>query len=98
MKLVWSREASERLAEIESHVAADKPDAEIRVIERIVERARSLREFPQLGRRVPELPASNLRELIEGNYRIVYRQRDQLIEIVTVFDGRRLFRGEEGKP
>jgi plasmid stabilization system protein ParE len=40
---------------------------------------------------VPELPGSALREVIEGNYRVVYRVREPMIEIVTVFEGHRQF-------
>jgi len=41
---------------------------------------------------VPEVGDESLREVIHGNYRIVYRVSDQAVEIVTVFHGARLFR------
>ncbi len=41
---------------------------------------------------VPEVGDEALREVIHGNYRIVYRLRLDLVEIVTVFHGARLFR------
>ena len=49
----------------------------------------SLREFPLKGRPVPELPASGLREVIAGKYRIVYRVRSEVVEIVAVIHGAR---------
>jgi plasmid stabilization system protein ParE len=36
----------------------------------------------------------HVRELIVGAYRIVYRYRHDTIEIVTIFDGTRLLRGD----
>jgi toxin ParE1/3/4 len=40
---------------------------------------------------VPERDDQAIRELLVGNYRIVYRLRDDTAEILTVFHGARLF-------
>ena len=45
-----------------------------------------------LFRSVPEVGDESLREVIHGNYRLVYRVRPELVEIVTVFHGAQLFR------
>jgi hypothetical protein len=37
------------------------------------------------------LPGSELRELIETPYRIVYRVREKTVEVATVFEGYRAF-------
>ena len=50
---------------------------------------------PDRGRRLPEIPGSGLRELLVGNYRIVYRRVSKAIEVLTVFEGHRLLRREE---
>ena len=41
---------------------------------------------------VPELGDESIREVVHGTYRIVYRLRDEVVEIATVFHGARLFR------
>ena len=41
------------------------------------------------------MPASGLRELVVGSYRIVYRRGSKVIEVLTVFEGHRLLRREE---
>ena len=47
---------------------------------------------PELGRIVPELELENIRELIEGNYRIIYRKSEkQIIEILTIHHSARDF-------
>jgi len=49
----------------------------------------------QAAERLPELPESGLRELLVGNYRIVYRRTPKTVEVLTVFDGHRLLREDE---
>lgn len=49
---------------------------------------------PLAGRRVPELARDDIREAFLRTYRIVYRLREKRAEILTVFEGHRLFPGE----
>ena len=90
MKVVWTEQAFLRLVEIEDFIARDNPQAADKIVAKFVERAEVLTKFPQVGRKVPEVPGSNLRELIEGNYRIVYRVRKEVVEIITVFEAHRM--------
>jgi plasmid stabilization system protein ParE len=64
------------------------------VVERIITVVGRLAENPRSGRMVPELGDESIREVIHGNYRIVYRLRHEAVEIATVFHGARLFRLE----
>jgi plasmid stabilization system protein ParE len=95
MKVLWTEQAFLRLAEIEEFIAADDEDAALRWVGRIIDRAKALAEFPEMGRRVPELPGSALRELIVGSYRIVYRLSDEAVEVLTVFEAHRLLPSED---
>jgi plasmid stabilization system protein ParE len=90
MKVVWSHRALQRLGEIEDFVAADSVEAAIRLTGELVDRADALSRFPEAGRALPELPKSGLRELVEGNYRIVYRIGFSAVEVVTVIEGHRM--------
>jgi toxin ParE1/3/4 len=47
--------------------------------------------FPLSGRVVPETRDPSLRETILGNYRIIYRVKSGLVEVLTVYHGARLF-------
>jgi toxin ParE1/3/4 len=49
-----------------------------------------LADFPNSGRVVPELKDPAIREIIFGNYRIVYRVKGDLVEVLTVYHGARL--------
>jgi plasmid stabilization system protein ParE len=90
VKVRWTEQALTRLADIEDFVAADDPAAAVALTTELVERGNSLARFPRRGRRVPELPESGLREIVEGQYRLVYRVRAGRVEILTVFEGHRL--------
>jgi toxin ParE1/3/4 len=50
-----------------------------------------LKDNPHSGRVVPDLGNESIREVIHGNYRIVYRLQREVAEIATVFHGARLF-------
>ncbi|MEN8151527.1 MAG: type II toxin-antitoxin system RelE/ParE family toxin [Planctomycetota bacterium] len=95
MRVLWTEQAFERLAEIEEYIAADDPGVGRRWTERLIERAEALADFPGMGRTVPELPGGSLRELIVGNYRVVYRARPDAIEVLTVFEAHRLLPEED---
>jgi addiction module RelE/StbE family toxin len=92
VKLVWTERAASDLEAIESYVACDDPAAAIALVDRLVERAGALRDHPRMGRVVPEVANPDIRELISGNYRLVYRIRGRTVEVLQVFEGHRLLR------
>jgi len=94
----WTEEALQRLADIEDFVAGSNPSAAIELVARLIERGESLARFPKRGRSVPEVPGSDLRELVIDNYRLVYRQRGARVEILTVFEAHRLLPAEDLPP
>ena len=91
MRLYWTENAKQDLLSIRRYIAADNPDAARQWIERLKKRARSALEAPFVGRKVPEFAREDIRELIEGNYRIVYKIFEDHLVILTVFEGHRLF-------
>lgn len=95
MKVIWSEQALVRLAEIQDFIARANPAAAEEFIRRIVERASVLAKFPEMGRAVPELSGTGIREIIEGRYRIVYRIQPKAIQVLTVFEGHRQFPSED---
>ena len=55
--------------------------------------------YPQIGRIVPEYQDPTIREVIVGNYRIVYRVRQELIGVLAVVHGgRELLKAVGGEP
>jgi plasmid stabilization system protein ParE len=47
-------------------------------------------QHPCLGKIVPVLETETIREIILGNYRIIYRIREEEVRVVTVHPGARL--------
>lgn len=91
MKLFWTETAKQDLQAIRRYIAADNPTAAKQWIERLRERARNALHSPLAGRKVPEFSRDDIRELIEGNYRIVYQVFEDRLVVLTVFEGHRLF-------
>jgi plasmid stabilization system protein ParE len=89
MTIVWSPLAIERLTEAAAFIAHNDRDAAERWISKAFERARQLAQSPESGRIVPELGRQDVREIIYGAYRIIYRRSADAIIILTVRHGRR---------
>jgi len=95
MNVFWMKEALEKLSEIEEFVAQDSPQRAKKFVSFLIERGESISQNPFIGRVVPEISNPNVRELISKQYRIDYRIKDELIEILTVFEGHRVLRIDE---
>lgn len=90
MKIIWTREALENIIEIENYISQDNPSKAIEFTDFLIDKCEYLIDNPEIGRIVPELSDSQIRELIVKNYRIVYLHIDEEIQILTVFEGHRL--------
>lgn len=95
MKLVWTHEALERLTGIENYISNDSPERAARFVDQLIAHAESLEDTPRAGRIVPEIAHPDIRELIFRKYRIVYRIKEDSIEVLTVFEGHMLLRINE---
>jgi len=84
MRIVWSPLAVDRVAEIAEYIAQDNPDAAARWVESTFAAVERLEAFPESARMVPEIQRKDFRELIHGNYRIIYRIEKGRISILTV--------------
>lgn len=98
MKVVWTEQAWRKLADIERFVALDSPGAAVALVDQLVALGESLESCPQRGRKVPEIDNQDIREIIAGNYRLIYRVAEEAVEILTVFERHQLLRleGQEG--
>ncbi len=84
MKVQWAPLALDRVAEIAAYISEDNPIAAEKWIHDVFVRVGQLRQFPQSGRPIPETRRKDIRELVWGNYRIIYRSDSRLISILTV--------------
>ena len=89
-RIIWAPQAIQDVEAIRAYVARDSGHYADLLVERIVAAVERLEENPRSGRVVPELDDESVREVIHGNYGIVYRVRHDVVEIATVFHGARL--------
>ena len=87
LKIKWSPRAASNLEEICDYIAKDSQYYAILFAKKIISIVKAIPQFPQSGRIVPEYGDDNLREKIYENYRIVYRLKGELIEIVAICHG-----------
>jgi plasmid stabilization system protein ParE len=91
MNIIWTPLASHRLEEIFDFIALDSKANAEKYIEDIISKIELLVDYPNLGRVVPELNIEYYREIIIGNYRIIYKTSQDNIFILTIRHSRRLF-------
>ena len=89
MRLFWTPGARESLRDATGYIRQYSPSAARQLRRRVLYRVDQLKRNPELGRMVPEYEVRSIRELIEGDYRIWYRLRDDQVEILAVLHGAR---------
>ena len=92
----WTDQAVDDLRAIRDFISRDSPKYGRLVAERLYDATARLEDFPRSGRIVPELDRNDLREIILGEYRIVYLVTPDAVILVTVFRSSRLFPRELG--
>lgn len=90
MKIIWSPLAIDRTTEIAEYIAQDNPTAATNWVETLFDKVQLLKSSPNSGRIVPETHRDDIRELIYGNYRIIYRIEKAKISVLTVRHGKQI--------
>ena len=90
MKIIWSPLAIERASEIAEYIAQDKPSAAEKWINTVFSKVEQLKSSPEIGRVVPEIRNDQFRDLIYGNYRIIYHIEKTQISILTIRHGKQI--------
>jgi len=88
-KVVWTGPALKDLEVIVRFIAMDSPRYAERFSKRLVQAPQALKDYPSLGRVVPEYELPNFRELIHGAYRIIYEIRQDTCYIEAVIHSSR---------
>ena len=84
MKVIWSPLAIDRASEIAEYISLDSPTAANKWIDNIFQNVLILETSPKMGRKVPEINRKEIREIIFGNYRIIYRIETFNLSILTI--------------
>jgi len=85
VQIRWTRQSIKDLLYIFEYISIDSKKYAKRQIVRIKARSQILKTNPRVGKLVLELTENDFRELIEGNYRIIYKVlNDKHVDILTV--------------
>jgi toxin ParE1/3/4 len=85
MKIEWTNQAENRVYDVAAYIALDSIIEAEKWIDKIFEYVQRLEIFPESGRYVPELAnRKDLRELVFGNYRIIYRVEEKITYILAI--------------
>lgn len=85
VQINWTFQAKDDLKSIAEYIGRDsKKYAKLQVL-RLRDRTKILKSHIGVGKVVPELEDETIREVIEGNYRIIYSVvSDSRVDILTV--------------
>ncbi len=84
MKIIWSPLAVDRLENIFEYISVENTDAAKKFVSKIFHKVETLAKYPDRGRKVPESNREEIREVFEGEYRIIYRVESKSIHILTI--------------
>lgn len=73
----------------------DSKKAAVKWVDSIFGKVEIVETGPHIGRKVPELNQTDIRELVFGNYRIIYKILKNKIAIVTVRHFKQILPTEE---
>lgn len=85
VQIKWTSQAKDDLKAIADYIKLDSVRyAKLQII-RIKSRTHILKSHPRAGKVVPELDNEEIREIIESNYRIVYKVvSNSQVDILTI--------------
>jgi len=86
----WTPQAADDLDAICLFIARDAPQVAAAFADRVLRATDRLVSHPGLGRVVPELGIQNIKEIIVGSYRVIYRIRPGEVHLLTIHHGARL--------
>jgi toxin ParE1/3/4 len=86
----WSPRAVSNLEDTCEYIAKDSEHYAALFAKKIISLVKNIPQFPKAGRIVPEYTDENLRERIYKDYRIVYRLKSDVVEVVAICHGAKL--------
>jgi len=89
-RIYWTLQAKQDLLEIREYISRDAPLTAKAFVRRLRNSLDRLKTFSQSGQVVPELGDPNVREVLRGSYRVIYRIGASRVDILTVFHSARL--------
>ena len=89
MRIEWSEPAVLDLEGIKEFIERDSEYYAIDFTSRIIEMVEKLSDFPNRGRKVPEVEDEKIREIVFHNYRLIYKLSDESILVLAIIHAAR---------
>ncbi|MBN1419343.1 MAG: type II toxin-antitoxin system RelE/ParE family toxin [Planctomycetes bacterium] len=89
-EVTWTSQALDDLEAICLFISRDAPPYAAVLADRAFQAAERLCDHPRSGRVLPELGMPDVREVLLGSYRLIYRIRGDQVQVLTVHHGARL--------
>ncbi len=87
MKVCWTDTAIGHLRSLHAYIGQNSPEYAQRIVDRLTRRSQQIGTFPQSGRIVPEAEHPQIREVLEGPYRIMYHIKPDQVDVIAVIHG-----------
>ena len=85
MEVILTDRFLTRVEECTDYIALDHIPTAIQWAEGVIEHCEQLRTQPDSGRMVPEFNRPEIKELIHGNYRLVYELKSNRVDMLTIW-------------
>jgi len=82
VEVIWTQNATDEIVRIAEYLERYSEYYASMIVKRLYEKVAVLKQFPKLGRVISEMQEDQYRELIEGNYRIMYEILDEEIILI----------------
>lgn len=92
-KVTWTEVAWNDLEAVAEYISKDSPRYGAAFVRDVRDAARSLSHFSERGRYVPEFVNSQIRELLLGQYRLIYHITAKEVSIIAQKTRRQTFAG-----
>jgi addiction module RelE/StbE family toxin len=77
VKVIWTARSLKDLEEIGEYISKDSVKYSKLTLDKLIDTAILIEHNLLIGRIVPEVKKRNIREIITGNYRIIYQIKDK---------------------
>ncbi len=89
MRVHWTDTALAHLVAIHAYISQNSTTYAQRVVDRLTRRSQQIADFPLSGRVVSEYEVAQVREVIEGPFRIIYHIKADQIDVLAVIHAAR---------
>jgi toxin ParE1/3/4 len=90
MEVIFTDRFLTRVEECTDYIARDHIPTAIKWAREVFEQCQKLSNQPEKGRIVPEFRRPEIREIIHGNYRLVYELKPNQIDMLTIWHTRQM--------